>query len=114
MSTIYFSTARTLRWDYSHGIPEKLETLIEKMNFSDRFKEDEWVATKTHWGSHRAFRIIPPVMIRKVMEAVKKTGANPFATDTVRIMGLDCIEVANQNGRNHLSCGAPVVPAERA
>ena len=82
------------------------------MNFSDRFTEDEWVAIKTHWGSHGAFRIVPPVMIRKVVEAVKKTGAKPFVTDTVRIMGLDYIEVANQNGLNHLSCGAPVVLAD--
>ncbi len=112
MSKVYFSSARTLRWDYSHSIPGKLETLLEHMNFADRFDEDEWVAIKTHWGSHGAFRIIPPVMIRKVVEAVKETGAKPFVTDTVRIMGLDYIEVANQNGLNHLSCGAPVVLAD--
>ncbi len=112
MSKVYFSTARTLRWDYSHSGPGKLETLLQKMNFAERFTEDEWVAIKTHWGSHGAFRIVPPVMIRKVVEAVKKTGAKPFVTDTVRIMGLDYIEVANQNGLNHLSCGAPVVLAD--
>ena len=108
MSKVFFSSARTLRWDYSHSIPGKLETLLEQMSFADRFDEDEWVAVKTHWGSHGAFRIIPPVMIRKVVDAVKKTGAKPFVTDTVRIMGLDYIEVASQNGLNHLSCGAPV------
>ncbi len=112
MSKVYFSTARTLRWDYSHSGPGKLETLLQKMNFAERFTADEWVAIKTHWGSHGAFRIVPPVMIRKVVEAVKKTGAKPFVTDTVRIMGLDYIEVANQNGLNHLSCGAPVVLAD--
>ncbi len=112
MSKVYFSTARTLRWDYSHSVPGKLETLLEKMNFSKRFEEDEWVAIKTHWGSHGAFRIVPPVMLRKVVEAVQATGAKPFVTDTVRIMGLDYIEVANQNGLNHLSCGAPVVLAD--
>jgi uncharacterized protein len=49
------STARTLRWDYSHGIPGKLETLLDKMDFTGRFAEDEWVAIKTHWGSQGAF-----------------------------------------------------------
>jgi uncharacterized protein len=112
MSKVYFSTARTLRWDYNHSIPGKLETLLEKMDLSNRFTEDEWVAIKTHWGSHGAFRIVPPVMIRKVVEAVRSTGAKPFVTDTVRIMGLDYIEVANQNGLNHLSCSAPVVLAD--
>ncbi len=112
MSTVFFSSARTLRWDYRHSVPGKLETLLGKMNFSDRFSENEWVAIKTHWGSQGAFRIIPAVMIRKVVEAVQAAGAQPFVTDTVRIMGLDYIEVANQNGLNHLSCGAPVVLAD--
>jgi hypothetical protein len=112
MSTVFFSTARTLRWDYRHSVPGKLEALLKKMDFSSRFADEDWVAVKTHWGSHGAFRIIPPVMIRKVVEAVQKTGAKPFVTDTVRIMGLDYLEVANQNGLNHLSCGAPVVLAD--
>ena len=112
MSNVYFSSARTLRWDYSHSVPGKLETLLAKMNFSGRFGEGEWIAVKTHWGSHGAFRIVPPVMIRKVVAAVQATGAKPFVTDTVRIMGLDYLEVANQNGLNHLSCGAPVVLAD--
>jgi len=111
MQKVYFSSARTLRWDYRHSVPGKLEALLEKMRFAERF-EKEWVAVKTHWGSHGAFRIIPPVMIRKVVEALKKNGARPFVTDTVRIMGLDYLEVANQNGLNHLSCGAPVVLAD--
>jgi len=112
MSKIYFSSARTLRWDYSHSVPGKLETLLGKMDFPGRFAKDGWVAIKTHWGSHGAFRIVAPVMIRKVVDAVKEAGAKPFVTDTVRIMGLDYIEVANQNGLNHLSCGAPVVLAD--
>lgn len=112
MSKVYFSTARTLRWNYAHSIPGKLEILLERMRFSERFKADEWVAIKTHWGSHGAFRIVPPVMMRKVVTAIQKTGAKPFVTDTVRIMGLDYLEVANQNGLNHLSCGAPVVLAD--
>ncbi len=112
MSKVYFSTARTLRWDYHHSMPGKLETLLGKMNFVERFEEEEWIAVKTHWGSHGAFRIVPPVMIRKIVEAVQTIGAKPFVTDTVRIMGLDYLEVANQNGLNHLSCGAPIVLAD--
>ncbi len=112
MSKVYFSTARALRWDYRHSVPGKLEMLLEKMDLYSRLEADEWVAVKTHWGSHGAFRIIPPVMIRKVVEALRKAGARPFVTDTVRIMGLDYLEVANQNGLNHLSCGAPVVLAD--
>ncbi len=112
MSKVFYSTARTLRWDYSHSIPGKLEAMLDKMSFSARYKEDEWVAIKTHWGSQGAFRIVPPVMIRKVVEAVHNVGAKAFVTDTVRIRGLNYLEVANQNGLNHLSCGAPLVLAD--
>ena len=65
MSNVYFSSARTLRWDYSHGVPGMLEPLLEKMNFSERFKQDEWIAIKTHWGSHGAFRIVTPTFTNK-------------------------------------------------
>ncbi len=34
-------------------------------------------------------------------------------TDTIRIKGLDYLEIANQNGLNHLSLGAPVIIADR-
>ncbi|OGW16738.1 MAG: 4Fe-4S ferredoxin [Nitrospirae bacterium GWC1_57_7] len=112
MSTVYFSSARTLRWDYHHSVAGKLETLLERLDFGSRFTNDDWVAIKTHWGSQGAFRIVPPSFLRKVVNAVKQTGAGPFVTDTVRIMGLDYLEVANQNGLNHLSCGAPVVLAD--
>src|SRR5512139_3191332 len=112
MSTVFFSSARTLRWDYRYSVTGKLETLLEKLGLGGRFTAEDRIAVKTHWGSHGAFRIVPPVMIRKVVEAVRRTGAKPFVTDTVRIMGLDYIEVANQNGLNHLSCGAPVALAD--
>ena len=112
MSIVYFSSARTLRWNYRHSVPGKLEALLDRLDLKKRFSKDDWVAVKTHWGSPGAFRIIPAVMLRKVVDAVKLTGAKPFVTDTVRIQGLDYLEVANQNGLNHLSCGAPLVLAD--
>ncbi len=112
MSKVYFSTARTLRWNYQHSVPGKLEALLTRLELGKRFTRDDWVAVKTHWGSPGAFRIIPAVMLRKVVEEVTRTGAKPFVTDTVRIKGLDYLEVANQNGLNHLSCGAPLVLAD--
>ena len=112
MSMVYFASARTLRWDHRHSVPGKLEALLEKIDLPARLAKEEWVAVKTHWGSPGAFRIIPPVMLRTVVDAVKRAGAKPFITDTVRIQGLDYLEVANRNGLNHLSCGAPVVLAD--
>ena len=112
MSKVYFASARTMKWKYDESMPGKLERLLKEFDLSSYFGKDEWVAVKTHFGSEGAHRIVRPVFLRKVVEALKTIGAKPFVTDTVRIKGLDYLEVANQNGINHLSVGAPVVIAD--
>ena len=47
MSEVYFSTARTIRWDYRHSVAGKIESLLDQLNFSGRFTKDDWVAVKT-------------------------------------------------------------------
>ena len=112
MSTVLFSSARVKKWRYDDSMPGKLERLLREAGLSGYFEKKEWVAVKTHFGSEGAHRIVRPLFLRKVVEALKAEGAQPFVTDTVRIKGLDYLEVANQNGLNHLSCGAPVVLAD--
>jgi uncharacterized Fe-S center protein len=112
MSRVYFSSARALKWKYEESMPGRLERLLKEFDLSKYFEPKEWVAVKTHFGSEGAHRIVRPIFLRKVVEALKDTGAKPFVTDTVRIKGLDYLEVANQNGLNHLSVGAPVILAD--
>lgn len=112
MSKVYFASARARKWKYDDSMPGKLERLLKEINLSKYFEPKEWVAVKTHFGSEGAHRIVRPVFLRKVVDALKTIGAKPFVTDTVRIKGLDYLEVANQNGINHLSVGAPVVLAD--
>lgn len=109
---VYFASARVLKWTHEESLPGKLEGLLEKAGLEGRFKKDDAVAVKTHFGSHGAHRVVRPIFLRKVTEAVGRTGAAPFVTDTVRIKGLQYLEVANSNGINHLSVGAPVVLAD--
>jgi uncharacterized Fe-S center protein len=112
MSKVYFVSARAMKWKYDDSMPGKLEKLLKEINLAEYFEPKEWVAVKTHFGSEGAHRIVRPIFLRKVVEALKSFGAKPFVTDTVRIKGLDYLEVANQNGLNHLSVGAPVVLAD--
>ncbi len=109
MSKVYFASARAKKWKYDDSMPGKLEGLLKELDLSKYFGPQEWVAVKTHFGSEGAHRIVRPIFLRKVVDALKGLGAKPFVTDTVRIKGLDYLEVANQNGINHLSVGAPVV-----
>lgn len=112
MSTVYFSSSRVHKWKYDDSMPGKLERLLRGLDPGRYFERDEWVAVKTHFGSEGAHRIVRPVFLRKVTDALKGIGAKPFVTDTVRIKGLDYLEVANANGINHLSVGVPVVIAD--
>jgi len=112
MSKVYYAGARVRKWKYSESMPGRLQRLLNEFDISRYFERGEWVAVKTHFGSEGAHRIVRPVFIRKVTEALKSIGSKPFVTDTVRIKGLDYLEVANQNGINHLSVGAPVVLAD--
>ncbi|RJQ39401.1 MAG: DUF362 domain-containing protein [Nitrospiraceae bacterium] len=112
MSKVYFASARIKKWKYSESMPGKLEHLLEEINLSGYFEKDEWTAVKTHFGSEGAHRVVRPVFLRKVVDALRAVSAKPFVTDTVRIKGLDYLEVANQNGINHLSVNAPVVLAD--
>lgn len=112
MSKVYFASARAMKWKYDDSMPGKLESLLKKFNLSNYFEPKEWVAVKTHFGSEGAHRIVRPIFLRKVVDALKGITAKPFVTDSVRIKGLDYLEVANQNGINHLSVGAPVILAD--
>ncbi len=93
-------------------MPGKLERLLREIGLSNYFSPKEWVAVKTHFGSEGAHRIVRPIFLRKVVECLKDIGSKPCVVDTVRIKGLDYLDVANQNGINHLSVGAPVVLAD--
>lgn len=112
MAKVYFASARAKKWNYADSMPGKLEKMLEATGLMNYFSPEEWVAVKTHFGSEGAHRIVRPVFLKKVVDALKKIGSRPFVTDTVRIKGLDYLEVANQNGINHLSVGAPVVLAD--
>ncbi len=108
-SRVYFSSARSTKWKYDDSMPGKLEMLLKEIGLSNYFSPKEWVAVKTHFGSDGAHRVVRPIFLRKVVNALKDIGAQPCVVDTVRLKGLDYLEVANQNGINHLSVGAPVV-----
>jgi len=112
MAKVYFASARAKKWKYEDSMPGKLERLLQEIGIMNYFSPDEWVAVKTHFGSQGAHRIVRPIFLRKVTDALKRIGAKPFVTDTVRIKGLDYLEVANSNGINELSVGAPVVIAD--
>lgn len=112
MAKVYYSSARAVDFDYSVSMPAKLEELLARVELKNFMDDGDYVAVKMHLGSQGAFRIVRPVFVRKIVDAVKAAGGVPFVTDTVRIPGPEYLEVANANGINHLSVGAPVILAD--
>ncbi len=111
-SKVYFASARATRWDYSASQLAGLERLVEKLDFAGAIAKGDYVAIKTHFGSEGAHRIVRPVFLRRLADAVKAVGGKPFVCDTVRIRGWTYLEVANQNGINPQSVGCPVILAD--
>ncbi len=111
-SSVFFAPARARQWDYHHSLPAKLEEVLRRFDLGSRFQEGEYIAIKTHFGSPGAHRIVRPIFLRKVVEALTAIGAKPFVTDTVRIRGWDYLRIASENGINPLSLGCPVLLAD--
>jgi uncharacterized protein len=114
ISQLHFISARSQGSfaSYEVSLPAKLEKMLEKYEFSRFIEKGEYVAIKTHFGSMGGHRITRPIFLKKVVEAVKKAGGQPFVCDTVRLPGIEYLEAASQNGLNAATLGCPVVLAD--
>ena len=113
-STLQFIDARSQGnfASYDISLPAKLESLLDEYDLGHFIENGEYVAIKTHFGSWGGHRIIRPIFMKKVVDAVKKAGGKPFVTDTTRIPGIEYLEAASQNGINTATLGCPVVLAD--
>lgn len=107
-SKVFYTNARSLHFRYAYSLPSKLKRLMEVFEFNKHIPPNKKVAVKTHFGSIGAFRIVRPMFLRIMTDAVKEAKGIPFVTDTG---GLDKLEIAAQNGITELSVDAPVLLA---
>jgi uncharacterized Fe-S center protein len=109
---LIFTDARVRRWTHGSSLPGKLERLLAESPLSSIVPKNEPVALKMHFGSWGAHKIIRPALVRRVVDAVREAGGKPFVTDTVRIKGIDYLDVAASNGLTPQSVGCPVILAD--
>jgi uncharacterized Fe-S center protein len=112
MKKILFTPAESEDFSYRASMVAKLEKMLREIDLSRFIDSKDRVAIKTHFGSEGGHRIVRPIFLRKIVDAVKAVGGKPFVTDTVRLEGLEYLETANIEGINHLSMGCPVVLAD--
>jgi uncharacterized protein len=97
---------------YDVSLPAKLERMLESADLTSLITKGDYVAIKSHFGSWGGHRIIRPIFMKKIVDAVKKAGGKPFVTDTTRIPGIEYLEAASQNGINEATLGCPVIMAD--
>jgi len=112
MSVVYYATARSRTFDQGYSIPAKFDELLRRVNLKKFISPRDAVAVKMHFGSYGAFRVVRPRFVRSVVDAIRGAGGQPFVCDTVRIPGLQYLELATRSGYTYGAVGAPVVMAD--
>jgi uncharacterized protein len=101
---VFYGSARQTRLEASETLPAKLDLILERMHLRDRVK-DETVVIKMHTGNNLNYSTIPPVFVRKVVQAVKDGGGKPVVADVT----WD-VEGAELRGYSPQVIGCPVYP----
>jgi uncharacterized protein len=81
-SKVYFGSAHQGKLVAEETLPAKLDLILNELKIRDRVK-DELVGIKLHLGNNLGYSTIPPVFVRKVVQAVKDGGGQPFVFDLV-------------------------------
>ncbi len=96
----------------------KLERLLHQAGLNECIRRRDLVALKMHFGEWGNTAYIRPVYIRKIIEAVKAAGGDPFLTDanTLYAGSRGCaphhLTTAIQNGFDYAVVDAPLVIAD--
>ncbi|MDR3292032.1 MAG: DUF362 domain-containing protein [Methanobrevibacter sp.] len=115
-SKVYFSNLRSRSEKDNKG--NKLINLFNKANFTDLYNENELIGVKIHFGERGNDAYISPTLIRYIIDEIKKTGANPFLTDTntlyfgLRHNSVDHLKTATLNGFSYSVVGVPLIIAD--
>ncbi|MGM0452050.1 MAG: DUF362 domain-containing protein [Thermodesulfobacteriota bacterium] len=96
----------------------KLERLLQQAGLAQCISPRDLVALKMHFGEWGNTAYIRPVYIRKIIEAVKAAGGDPFLTDanTLYAGSRGCaphhLTTAIQNGFDYAVVDAPLIIAD--
>ncbi|NLG99022.1 MAG: DUF362 domain-containing protein [Chloroflexi bacterium] len=104
-SKVFYGSPRQSRLDAKETLPAKLDLILEQLNLRERVK-GETVAIKLHSGSNIGYSTIHPIFVRKVVQAIKDGGGQPFVTD----IEWD-VRGAESRGYTVETLGCPIYPS---
>lgn len=107
-----------LRVKNDKGLLDKITGLLETAGIEKVVKKNGLTAIKIHFGERGNTAFIRPLLVRPVIDTVKKAGGKPFLTDAstlyvgTRGNAVDHLTTAVMNGFAYSTLGAPLVIAD--
>jgi len=107
-----------LRASITQSLLEKIQGLVEAAGIGKVVKRRGLTAVKIHFGERGNTAFIRPLLIRPIVDAVKKAGGKPFLTDAstlyvgTRGNAVDHLNTAALNGFVEPVTGAPLIIAD--
>ena len=83
----------------------KVDKITEKLIEQTKIRKRDKVAIKMHLGFNDGYQTIPVFFIRRIVDAIKKTGGYPFITDNPT-----AVYNAVNRGYTQETCGCPLIP----
>lgn len=115
-SPVYFASLRA-RGPRENKIT-RISKLFDAAGFKSLAEKGALAAVKVHFGELGNDTFVSPVLVRAVVDRLKKHGANPFLTDTATLYSgsrhnaVDHLRTAFMHGFAPEAAGAPVLIAD--
>jgi uncharacterized Fe-S center protein len=105
---VTFASARPKELRADATLPRLLDKMLAKWTLKKRFAKKR-VAIKMHLGFHVGYSTIPPLLVARVVKAVRDAGGEPFITDVP-----GAVPSARDRGYTSDVLGAPILPVAGA
>ena len=115
VSKVFFTDLKGSPWK---SLMDKLDTLLDRSNLKGKIEAKDLVAIKLHFGEKGNRAFIPPFLIRRVVDQVKRYEGKPFLTDTntlytgVRSEAVSHMTTAYLHGFAYSVVNAPILIAD--
>lgn len=118
-AAVYYMDDRSINIQTS--LAAKAQQLFDHAQLHDCFKEGNRVGVKVHMGEWFCTGYLRPILVRAIVDKLKKVGAEPFVTDctvmpytpySARTTAEDYLECAAANGFTRETMGCPILIAD--
>lgn len=104
-SKVYFGSVQHGQIALFASFAAKVDKITEILISQAKIEEKDKIAIKMHLGFFDGYQTIPVFFVRRIVEALKKTGGYPFITDNPT-----AVYNAVKRGYTQETCGCPIIP----